>query len=100
MPRYLILSILGCFLYAAFASSLLAKMVPPPYVPGLSEGRGLDLRGVGLVVGSWIGDLAGVACALLTVAVSPTVRWRRTVCACVSAPPTVRRALAVFPLDM
>lgn len=54
MPRYLIVSILGCFLYAAFASGLLAKMVPPPYVPGLSEGRGAGPPGSGS--GRWIVD--------------------------------------------
>lgn len=79
VPRYLSLGLLGCFIYAAFAGGLVAKMVPPPYVPGLSEGKGLDLRGVGLVVGSWIGGLAGVVLALLTVAGSSIVRWRRAV---------------------
>lgn len=74
VPRYLILGILGCFIYAAFAGSLIAKMVPPPYVPGLSDGKGLDLRGVGLVVGSWIGGLTGVVFALMTVAGSSIAR--------------------------
>lgn len=77
MPRYLILGILGCFIYAAFAGGLVARLFPPPYVPGLSEGRGLDLRGVGLIVGSWIGGLAGVVFALITVAGSSIVRRLR-----------------------
>ena len=74
VPRYLIFGILGCFIYAAFAAPVVMRLFPPPYVPGLSEGRGLDLRGVGLVVGSWIGAFAGVVFALLTVAGSSIVR--------------------------
>jgi hypothetical protein len=68
VPRYLIFGILGCLIYAALAGGLVAQLVPPPYVPGLSEGQGLDLRGVGLIVGSWIGGLAGVVSALITIA--------------------------------
>lgn len=74
MPRYLILGILGCFIYAAFAGLVVMRLFPPPYVPGLSEGRGLDLRGVGFVAGSWVGALAGVVLALTTVAGSSLVR--------------------------
>ncbi|MET3172825.1 UNVERIFIED_ORG: hypothetical protein ABIB52_000653 [Arthrobacter sp. UYCu721] len=77
VPRYLILGILGCFIYAMFAGGLVAKLFPPPYVPGLSEGRGLDLRGVGLFIGAWIGALAGVVLALMTVAGSSIVRRRQ-----------------------
>lgn len=77
MPRYLVLGILGCFVYAMFAGGLVAHLFPPPYVPGLSEGRGLDLRGVGFFIGSWIGALAGVVCALITVAGSSIMRRRR-----------------------
>ncbi|MDQ0618088.1 hypothetical protein QFZ33_002112 [Arthrobacter globiformis] len=77
MPRYLILGILGCFIYAMFAGRLVAQLFPPPYVPGLSEGRGLDLRGVGIFIGSWIGALAGVVCALITVAGSSLMRRLR-----------------------
>ncbi|QHK19730.1 hypothetical protein GU243_08310 [Pseudarthrobacter psychrotolerans] len=73
IPRYLILGILGCFIYAAFAAPVVMRLFPPPYVPGLSEGRGLDLRGVGSVVGSWIGALAGVVFALITVAGSAII---------------------------
>jgi len=77
MPQYLVLGILGCFVYATFAGGLVAHLFPPPYVPGLSEGRGLNLRGVGFFIGSWIGALAGVVCALITVAVSSIVRRHR-----------------------
>ena len=74
VPRYLIFGIFGCLIYMMFAGVLVAKLFPPPYVPGLSEGRGLDLRGVGLIVGSWIGGLAGVVFALTTVAGSFVIR--------------------------
>lgn len=78
IPRYLVLGILGCFIHAMFAGGIVRQLFPPPYVPGLSEGRGLDLRGIGFFVGSWIGALAGVVCALLTVAGSAiTQRLRR-----------------------
>ncbi|MEV7132129.1 hypothetical protein AB0N24_04490 [Arthrobacter sp. NPDC093128] len=73
MPRYLILGILGCFIYATFAGELVAQLFPPPYIPGRSEGRGLDLRGMGIFIGSWIGALAGVVCALITGAGSSIV---------------------------
>lgn len=66
---YLIFGIGGCIVYAAFAGVLVAKLFPPPYVAGLSEGRGLDLRGMGILFGSWLGAIAGVVTALLTVAV-------------------------------
>lgn len=74
VPRYLILGILGCFIYAMFAGVLMGKLFPPPYVPGLSEGRGLDLRGIGFIVGSWIGAVVGVVFAVVTVAGSSIVR--------------------------
>jgi hypothetical protein len=78
IPGYLIVGILSCFLYAMFAGRLAAQLFPPPYVPGLSEGRGLDLRGVGFFVGAWIGAIAGVAGALITAAGSSlTLRIRR-----------------------
>lgn len=79
VPRFLIFCIPGCLIYAAFAGGLVARLVPPPYVPGLSDGRGLDLRGVGLIVGSWIGGLAGAVTALITVAASSILcRFRAT----------------------
>lgn len=65
------------FIYAMLAGRLAAQMFPPPYVPGVSEGRGLDLRGVGFFIGSWIGALTGVVCALITVGFSSIVRRLR-----------------------
>jgi uncharacterized membrane protein YccC len=73
MPRYLVLGVLGCFIYAMFAGVVVAQLLPPPYVPGLSEGQGLDLRGVLLIVGSWVGGITGIVCALITVAGSSIV---------------------------
>lgn len=72
---YLIIGILACFLYAAFAGTLALQLFPPPYVAGLSAGRGLDLRGTGFLLGAWIGAIAGVAGALLTAAGS-SMTWR------------------------
>jgi hypothetical protein len=86
VPRYMIFGILGCFIYAMFAGGLVAQMFPPPYVPGLSEGRGLDLLGVVFFIGSWIGALVGVACALITVAGSAIIRRLQTAEAPASEP--------------
>ena len=77
VPRYSLFGILGCFIYAMFAGGLVRELFPPPYVPGLSEGQGLDLRGLGFIIGSWIGGLAGVVFALLAVAGSSIVRRLR-----------------------
>lgn len=40
IPGYLILGILGCFIYAAFLGALIVQLFPPPDVPGLSGGAG------------------------------------------------------------
>lgn len=71
-------SILGCFIYGMFAGGLIGTLFPPPYVPGLSDGNGLDLRGIGFIAGAWLGALAGVAFALMTVAGSWIVRRLRS----------------------
>src|SRR5690606_28276793 len=52
---YLFLGCFGSIVYGLFAGGLVNTMFPPPYVQGLSEGRGLDLRGVALILGSWAG---------------------------------------------
>ena len=75
--RYLLFAILGCFIYGMFAGGLIGTLFPPPYVPGLSDGIGLDLRGIGFIAGAWLGALAGVAFALMTVAGSWMVRRRQ-----------------------
>jgi hypothetical protein len=77
IPGYLILGILGCFIYAAFLGALIVQLFPPPYVQGLAGGRGLDLRGAGFVIGSLIGGIAGVVCALITAASSSVVKRLR-----------------------
>jgi hypothetical protein len=73
IPGYLIVGILGCFIYAAFLGALIVQLFPPPDVPRHQTRRGLDLRGVGFVIGSWIGGIAGVVCALITAAGSSIV---------------------------
>ena len=49
-----------------FGGPVTMKVFPPPYVPGLSDGRGLDLRGLFVIFGSWVGGVAG----LVTTAIS------------------------------
>ncbi|WP_411734023.1 hypothetical protein [Paeniglutamicibacter sp.] len=74
---YLVLGTTASIVYGYFAGLLVGTLFPPPYVPGLSEGRGLDLRGLALIFGSWIGGALGVLTTLVTFAVSKTVQWRR-----------------------
>jgi hypothetical protein len=73
-PKYLVLGISCCIFYALFGGRLIAwpimSIVPPPYVPGLSEGRGLDLRGIGFFIGPWIGAIASTIAALITACTS------------------------------
>lgn len=77
MGWFLFLGIIGSMIYGYFAGILLIAAVPPPYVPGLSEGRGLDLRGMALVLGSWCGGVLGVLATILTCAVSKATRWNK-----------------------
>ena len=77
MYRYLLWGVVGSVTYGLFAGMLLGALVPPPYVPGLSEGRGLDLRGLALVLGSWLGGLLGVLATVLTALVCWIVRRQR-----------------------
>lgn len=74
---YLVLGSTASIVYGYFAGMVAGALFPPPYVPGLSEGKGLDLRGVALVFGSWIGGILGVLATLATFAVSRLVHWRR-----------------------
>lgn len=74
---YLFLGTGFSILYGLFAGILVGMLFPPPYVPGLSEGRGLDLRGLVLILGSWIGGALGALTTLVSFAVSKTVKWRR-----------------------
>ena len=74
---YLVLGCLGSIVYGLFAGLAIGSVFPPPYVPGLSEGRGLDLRGISLVFGSWFGGVLGFLATLATFATSKSVRWRR-----------------------
>lgn len=74
---YMFLGCIGSIAYGCFAGLVVDAVFPPPYVPGLSEGRGLDLRGVALVIGSWIGGILGVVATVATFLVSKLVHWRR-----------------------
>lgn len=74
---YLFCGLLGSILYGFFAGLLLNAMYPPPYVPGLSEGRGLDLRGIILILSSWLGGLLAGLGTVLCFAISQAICWRR-----------------------
>lgn len=74
---YLVLGCLGSIVYGLFAGPAVGAVFPPPYVPGLSEGKGLDLRGISLVFGSWFGGLLGALATLATFATSQAVHRRR-----------------------
>jgi hypothetical protein len=47
IPRYLIVGILGCFIYAAFLGALIVQLFPPPDVPPRSWWRGQEHPGLG-----------------------------------------------------
>jgi hypothetical protein len=64
----------GSMVYAMFAGAVVLQLFPPPFVSGLSTGRGLDLRGTALIVGAWIGGGAGVITTLIFFVVSKTLR--------------------------
>lgn len=74
---YLFCGILGSIVYGYAAWVLLLTIFPPPYVPGLSEGRGLDLRGMILILGSWLGGLLAGLSTVLSFAISQAINWRR-----------------------
>jgi hypothetical protein len=74
---YLVLGITASIVYGIFAGVAVGIMFRPPYVPGLSGGRGLDLRGITLVMGSWIGGALGVLATVLASAISRLMHWNR-----------------------
>ena len=74
---YLVLGVAASIVYGIFAGIVFGAIFEPPYVPGLSEGRGLDLRGVALIIGSWVGGVLGVLATILTWTISTFIRWRR-----------------------
>lgn len=75
MDWYIFAGCLGSIIYGCFAGILVGILFPPPYAPGLSEGQGLDLRGMALIFGSWIGGILGFLATLLTFAVTKFVQW-------------------------
>lgn len=74
---YLFCGILGSIVYGYAAGVLMLTTFPPPYVPGLSEGRGLDLRGMILILGSWLGGLLAGLGTVLSFAISQFINKRR-----------------------
>lgn len=74
---YLILGVAASIVYGIFAGIVFGAIFEPPYVPGLSEGRGLDLRGVAFIIASWVGGALGVLATVLTWTISTFIRWRR-----------------------
>ncbi|MDO2933119.1 hypothetical protein Q2T94_02210 [Paeniglutamicibacter sulfureus] len=74
---YLVLGVAASIVYGIFAGIVVGAIFEPPYVPGLSEGRGLDLRGIGLIIGSWVGGALGVLATVLMWTISTFIRWRR-----------------------
>ncbi len=78
MPRYLIAGILACIAFFAFGGTAVLAIFPPPYDPYFAGGRGLDLRGIGLVVGAWIGAIGGGMATLGTFGFSALLVRRQT----------------------
>ncbi|GGJ41549.1 UNVERIFIED_ORG: uncharacterized membrane protein YoaK (UPF0700 family) [Paenarthrobacter nicotinovorans] len=78
MHRYLVAGILGCIAFFAFGGTVALAIFPPPYDAYFAGGRGLDLRGTGLVAGAWIGAVVGGVATLGTFAVSAFLVRRRT----------------------
>lgn len=77
MSRYLICGIGVSILYAMFAGILSARVFPPPFDPYWSSGRGLDLRGIGFVLGGFAGGAAGATTAFLAFVTSKTMTWHQ-----------------------
>lgn len=66
LALYLSYGIAACMLYAAAAGLLANWLIPPPYDPAFAGGRGLDLRGVGLIIGGWIGAAGALATTIIS----------------------------------
>ncbi|MET4136718.1 hypothetical protein [Pseudarthrobacter sp. PvP090] len=77
MSRYLFGGIGASILYAMFAGVLAARMFPPSFDPYFSSGRGLDLRGIGFVLGGFAGGASGAATAFLAFITSKAMTWHR-----------------------
>ena len=77
MSGYLFGGIGASILYAMFAGVLAGRIFPPPYDPYLSSGRGLDLRGIGFVLGGFAGGALGATTAFLAFITSKAMTWHR-----------------------
>ncbi|ASN40126.1 hypothetical protein [Paeniglutamicibacter terrestris] len=76
LGRYTLIGIMASLLYAFIAPSVAMAFVPPPYDPYFAGGRGLDLRGMLLVLGSWVGATLGVGATLIVFGVTKALSWK------------------------
>ncbi len=65
MAWFFFLAPCASVLYAWAAASLALKVFPPPYNAYFAGGRGLDLRGMIIVLGAMLGGGAGVLASLV-----------------------------------
>lgn len=79
MLRFLVAGLIACIAYCAFGGVAALRLFPPPHDDYVAGGRGLDLRGVGLVFGGFVGAAAGAAATLATFGVSAFMARRRNV---------------------
>lgn len=73
---YALIGIMASLLYAFVAPSITMALLPPPDDPSFADGRGLDLRGVALVLGSWVGALLGAGTTLIVVGAAKVLGWK------------------------
>lgn len=66
LALYLCFGIAASLAYAAAAGLIANWLIPPPYDPYFASGRGLDLRGFGLVIGGWLGAAGALAATLIS----------------------------------
>lgn len=76
LGRYTLIGIMASLLYAFIAPSVAMALVPPPYDPYFASGRGLDLRGMVLVLGSWVGAILGAGTVLIVFGVTRALSWK------------------------
>lgn len=57
---FLLLGMGGSAALLLFGGRVVGMVFVPPYEPSLAGGRGLDLRGILLVFGTWIGGVGGI----------------------------------------
>lgn len=65
LPWFFFLAPLGSVLFAWLAGGLALKLFPPPYDEHFAGGRGLDLRGMIIVLGAMLGGFAGIVTSVV-----------------------------------